>query len=187
MDRSLVKRDENGVTLLELLIAITLFTVLLLAASNLMISFGRISSNFIRNEASLMGTALGAFEDIVGKITISNLVTIPATTVVPNPVKVPPDNSIEIRVAPAGAATSDHLNDTIHYYWQNGSQLMYKSKIGVLAASADSVIAGDIVTVSFTPVAGSTNQVDVQIVTKPTEGPRETLRTIAVARSRSAQ
>jgi len=141
-----MKATLRGMTLIDILVAMILFTVVILGASNLLISLEKLSSNFVKNEASLMGTALGAFEDIVGKITVSNQVSIPATTVTPNPnPATAPYNSIEIRVAPANLpATSIHTNDTIHYYWQDGTQLKYKSKIGPAAASADTVFARDI-------------------------------------------
>jgi len=181
-----MKRADCGATLLDLLLAVALFTIVLLTASNLMISFGKLSSNFVKNEASVMGTALGTFEDIVRKVTLANQLTIPATTVIPSPVPTEaPYNSLEIRIAPTGPATADHTNDTIHYYWQDGCQLKYKSKIGVAATTGDSIVAEDIV--SFSVASPYPNQAEIGLTAKPANGPTETLKTLAVARARSAQ
>ena len=69
---------DEGFTLIELVIAIALAAVVLLSASNLLVSFGRFSTNVVRSESALMGSAVGVFEEIVGRITIANQVAIPA-------------------------------------------------------------------------------------------------------------
>lgn len=181
-----LKRPGAGFTLLELLIATVLFTVVLLAGSSLLINFGTFSSNLVRSEASLMGTALGAFEQIVKRIGESNQVVI-------NPAGFPASGaSIAIRVPPVGAATSDRTNDVFHVYWVAGGQLFHKSATGALPAvpaPGDTVIANDILaTSSFSMVGGTLNQVRVTLnaSTKPgmaRGGAEEHLQTIAVARS----
>ena len=71
-----LKNSDEGFTLLELVIAILLSTVVLLAATNLLINFGRFSTNVVKSEASLMGTGLGAFEEMVRRIDSANKVAI---------------------------------------------------------------------------------------------------------------
>lgn len=174
-----MKRFERGLSLAELLIALVLSMTVMMGAFNLMISFGKFSSNFVKNEASVMGTVLGTFEEIAGKISTANQLTLASSS---------PYNSIEIRIAPSGSGASfDHSGDTIHYYRQDGSQLKYKSKVGTNPVSAETVIANDIVTASFSPVGTLKNLVSMGLEVKPSAGPRETLQTSVIAQSRSAR
>ena len=112
---------DKGFTLLELIIAIVLVTVVLLSAANLLISFGNFSTRVVRSEASLIGTALGSFEEIVQQITAANRVVIPGG-------QTPADSRINIfmdtlRPDPTGAAPLgiftpwDSTDDTIFSYW----------------------------------------------------------------------
>lgn len=184
MDR--LKRSEAGFTLLELLIAAVLFTVVLLAGSNLLINFGTFSSNLVKSEASLMGTALGAFEQIVKRIEESNQVTINPTGFTGDTIV----TSIAIRVPPTGPASSGHGSDVYHVYWvTTGGQLFHKSDTGALPAVpalGDTVIAHDILgTSSFSLVGLNQVQVILDVQTAGNRG-REHLNTIAVARSSRA-
>ncbi|MFH1800938.1 MAG: prepilin-type N-terminal cleavage/methylation domain-containing protein [Candidatus Omnitrophota bacterium] len=70
MDRSL--KTSEGFTLLELLIALALGSVILLTSSDLLVNYAKFSSNVIKSEASLMMTALNTFEEIVDKISFAN-------------------------------------------------------------------------------------------------------------------
>ena len=188
MDR--LKKSEEGFTLLELVIAIALSAVVLLSASNLLIHFGKFSATVVRNEASLMGTALGAFEEIVGKITTANEVNIPATNFAAP--------SIDIRVSPTGAATGGHGSDVFHTYWVANGQLNYKSSGGgvVTPAGGGTPIANDIVAASSSFIRDATNQNHITVTldthihsgsdTLETNKTTEHLVTTAIMRSRSA-
>ena len=177
-----LKRSDEGFTLLELAISIALSAVVLLSASNLLINFGKFTSNVVKSEASLMGTALGTFEEMVGRITAANQVTIPASGIAAP--------SIAIGVDTLNNSTpSDITDDTIYTYWQDGTQLKYKSKVGTAAESAVSVKAEDIYSLSFVPDATYNNQIKVTLEARAASGPigltsKEQLATTVVMRSR---
>ena len=189
-------RTRAGFTLLEVVIAIVLFSVVLLAASHLLISLGNFSSNFVRSESSLTGTALGAFEEITSRIEAANEVIIPSASFAAAP-------SIDINVSPTGPASLDHTKDSTYIYWQVGTQLMRRSHIwdsatAAWTTSADSAIADNIQQanpLTFTRGdATHQNQITVIMNAETHSGPggnannvtREHLETIAIMRSRSA-
>jgi len=172
-----LKRPGRGFTLAELIIAVALSAVVLLAASNLMINFGRFSSRVVRSEASLMGTALGAFEEIVRNINEANQVTIPAA------------NTIAIRVSPTGPASASHAFDTTFTYWLNAGSIRRTGAPGDPVGGT--IIAEDVVSLSFAPQASNPNNIVVALDAQAASGPtgelsREHLQTTAVIRSRSA-
>ena len=177
----------TGFTLFELIIAIVLFTVVLLAASGLLINFGSFASRFIRNEASLMGTALGAFEEMTGRITEANEVTIPATSFAAP--------SIDIRVSPPGPASFDHSGDIFHTYWQTGTQIKYKTSTGSPPAAGGGTVIADDIDASSLSFVRTANRVTVTLDTHMHSGSeaietnksRENLSTTAIMRSRNAQ
>lgn len=195
MDR--LKRTKNGFTLLELMIAITLSTIVFISASNLLINFGSFTANVIKSEMTLMGAALGALEEIVGKITTANEVAIkpesniavPATS---DPVGCVAASCIKIRVSPTGpGVSSNHADDTVYTYWKEGAQVKYQSKAGNASASAIRVIADDINSLSFERGNIYKNHITVTLKATTTGGPAnretgETLQTVVVMRSRSA-
>ena len=176
------ERQNEGFTLLELIIAIVLSAVVLLSASNLMINFGNFSTNLVKSEASLMGTALGTFEEMVGRITAANQVTIPAPSIAAP--------SIAIGVDELSVSTpSDTADDTVYTYWQDVAQLKYKSKVGAAAESAVSVIANDVYSLSFVQDATDRNKITVTLEVRAVSGSqgltsKEKLETTIIMRSR---
>jgi len=184
MDR--LKRTAPGFTLLELLIAIALVSVVLLSASNLLINFGKFSSNVVKSETSLMGTALGSFEEIVAKITAANEVIIPATNF--------STPSIDIRISPTGSGTSSvHTSDVFHTYWMSAGKIYYKTNTGsVPAAGGGTAIAEDITSLSFARDGALLNRITVIVEAQAASGStsgnktKEHLETTAIMRSRSA-
>ncbi|MDD5227042.1 MAG: prepilin-type N-terminal cleavage/methylation domain-containing protein [Candidatus Omnitrophica bacterium] len=178
MDR--LKKSGQGFTLLELVIGIALSAVVLLAASNLLINFGKFSSNVVKSEASLMGTALGSFEEITGEIVAANKVVIPPelpmdVPATPYPVGCAGSNCIQIRVDPivrdvdgnpVSTTPSVFSDDIVYTYWEAGNQL-FKA----VGAGAGSVIADDIVSLSFTrPVPSSMNIIKVSLEAQVSSG-----------------
>jgi prepilin-type N-terminal cleavage/methylation domain-containing protein len=156
MDRAL--RSREGFTLLELLIAITLGSVVLLAASNFLVNFAKYTSSFIKSEAVLTGATLAAFEEIVDKISFANKAVcgIEAAMDVPGtarPVGCSTDGScIQIRVDKVEPTTpSNYSDDTVYNYWKSGTDL-YRSICPLGVCGASSIIATGINTLSFTRV-----------------------------------
>jgi len=175
-----LKRRSRGMSLFELVIAITLFTIVLLATSSLLINFGRFSFSTVKSDASLMGTALGTFEEIVSRIRVSNQVIIPAAGF--------PASSIDIRVSP-GPASSVHTNDIRHVYWMENGQLRYMSSVGVapvFVAGGGTLIARDITSFLPSMIGTDTNRFKLILAATAQDGSEEYLETTAVARSRSA-
>ena len=184
-----VKPAARGVTLLDLIISVVIGTIVLFAASKLLINFGNFSANFVKAESSLVGTATGAYEEIVGKITRANKVTFPA------PGRTGTD-SIRIQVSPAGPASSDHTNDVLHEYWQENGEIRYKTGVGSIPNGSGMAIAGDIRSLSFAWAdADHQNKVTVQVQAKSASGAApaglnlstETLSTTAVMREKGSQ
>lgn len=208
MDR--LTRTDEGFTLLELIIAAALFAVVLLAASNLLVSFANFSSNLVKSESSLMGTALGAFEEITARITKANKVCIKVTAAAMDvpatayPADCAGSGCIQIRVSPEGVgASADHSHDSVYTYWQVGTQIKYQSKVwnpgtSAFVTSTASVIAGDIKadSLSFTVDPSRKNHVTIELKAEAHSGAggtastknlsREHLVTTAIMRSRSA-
>ena len=178
-------RETKGFTLLELVIAGVLFAVVLVAASNLLISFGNFSSNLVKSEASLMGTALGAFEQITGKIEAANKVAINGSDV---KMDIPDtdyqttagcagNSCLQIRVSPTGAgASSDHSHDAVYTYWQQAAVLNSQSKLWDSTNSVWNIsnvipIASDIDTLTFVrPDAVTWNRITVTLDTHAHSG-----------------
>jgi prepilin-type N-terminal cleavage/methylation domain-containing protein len=172
--------SQTGFTLLELLIAAMLFGVVLLTASNLLINFGLFSTNLARSEASLMGTALGALEEISLNISEANQVTgVPATPAT--------SSTITLRVDNAASPTpAVFTNDTTYTYWLDSATRRIM-RTGVAGDGAGKAIARDIDTLSFSFIpAASTNAVRVALTAQAVNEARENLETVVVARSRRA-
>lgn len=197
-----MKLPERGVTLIEIIVTVIIFSAMLFAMTRLMISFGRFASNYTKNEGTLMGN-VAAFEHIVTKITASNQATFSASAPIactiggaPCTVNCPVGTcSIDIRVSPLGAAaTFDHANDTHHYYWQDSSnQLCFASRTGTAASMKGKVLADRLISLSFAS-GGSSNKVSVGLIAQRDgnaddlkKSPRETFNTTAVIRGRNAQ
>ncbi len=197
-----MKLPERGVTLIEIIVTVVIFSAMLFAMTKLMISFARFASSYTQNEGTLMGN-VAAFEHIVTKITASNQATFSAEaptacsiggvecTVLPGCTTC----SIDIRVSPLGAAaTFDHANDTHHYYWQDSSnQLCFASRTGTSVPMTGKVLADRLISLSFAS-GGSSNKVSVHLVAQRDgnaddlkKSPRETFHTVAVIRARNAQ
>ncbi|MFA7255029.1 MAG: prepilin-type N-terminal cleavage/methylation domain-containing protein [Candidatus Omnitrophota bacterium] len=187
---------ERGFTLLELIIAVALAVIILLSASTLLIHFGKFSVNVVKNEASLMGTALGAFEEITGKITEANEVAINKASpdVILNSIAYPAGclangSCIQIRVSPTGSgASSDHSLDTVYTYWQSATRLFKSVGAAAGTAIAENLLANSL---SFVRDATNRNHIKVTLKAETTGGhiagvTKEHLETTAIMRSRSA-
>lgn len=170
-----LKRPQAGFTLLELVIAMTLAAVVLLSATNLMVHFGKFSANTVKAEASLMGSAMGTFEEIAARISGGNQATITAG-----------GSSIQIRVDTNGTP-SDYTNDTLYTYWLNGTNLM---RTGVTGDSSGKIIANDISSLSFVQDGTFKNRITVTLEAQAASGAtgaksKEHLETTVTMQARS--
>jgi len=185
-----LKTPDQGLTLIELIVAVTLSAVVFLAASSILVNFGKFSTNVIKSESSLMGSALGTFEQIVGDITDANTVVFPASNY--------PAPSIDIRLSQAGSgASSSHSTDVYHTYWLNTGKIYY-STLGnnTPPSGSGAAIAGDITALNFAYAKDSSNvdilnNIQVTLEAQAASGPQnqnsmEHLETTAVMRSRGA-
>ncbi len=194
-DMEQFKREVKGFTLLELVIAIALSAVVLLSASNLLINFGKFSANVVRSEASLMGTSLGAFEEITRRINIANKAAINPAPAMDVPATAYPagcvaGSCIQIRVDTASPATASvFTDDTVYTYWLNAGNLRRTGVTGDPVGGT--AIAGNITSLSFTRPGTSTNAISIVLEAQAASGPKsetskEHLETTAIMRSRSA-
>lgn len=180
-----LKRFSRGLSLLELIIAIVLFSVVLVGASSLLVSFGKFSFLTVKSDAALIGTALGTFEEIASRVRAGNKVRIRGTTTNPKHIL-----KVRIDIPNTPANPND---DTVYKYWIDGTQLKYKSKVESIDATGDDddetewrVIAKDITYFDFYFLDGTTNKIKLIMRTVAADGSKETLETTAVLRSRSA-
>lgn len=204
MDR--LKSSCKGFSLIEIIIAVVLSAFVLLASANLLITFGRFSAS---SEASLMGTALGPFEEIVSYIEQANMVSINAT-VGPDPAITTPaapypascsanDECIEIRVDTNATPTpANFADDTVFIYWRNPNAataldraVLNKVVCTSAGCGATEVIARNLFTLSFIRARPIMNQINIVLEARVTSGPQnlisqEHLVASAVMRARSS-
>ncbi len=180
--------NSRGLSLFDLIISIVLLIGILLAASNLLITFGRMSFNAGQDLATASEATMIVFDELSSRALESNLLQIPVTGVAGITNTVNADNthtSFAVRVSPTGPATTSHTNDTTHYYWKLDDTLKYKSCVGTICSN-DSTIVKNVDGVHFSYVPDRPNQVKMQ-VDLSTDGRTETLFTVVTARGRNAQ
>jgi type II secretory pathway pseudopilin PulG len=159
MDR--LRSSSRGFTLLELLIASILGFIVVLAASNLMINFGKFTSTTIRAESSLMDGVLAIQEDIVTRITAANTVAILGADTLFTGVACPGLQCIQARVdqkLPAGCVNNctvsptDFTNDIIHIYWRDNNNIVWYRNMNLAsnALSGNFRLGNGITNLSFT-------------------------------------
>jgi prepilin-type N-terminal cleavage/methylation domain-containing protein len=156
MDRSL--NTSEGFTLLELLIALALGSVILLTASNFLVNYAKFSSNVIKSEASLMQTSLAVFEEIVDKLSASSKAVCGAEAAMDVPATARPGGCltdgtcVQIRCDTISSINlyqntpSVFSDDTVYTYWLNGTDL--HKKVDGAVTIGDTVIAQNINTFS---------------------------------------
>ncbi|MEI7751253.1 MAG: prepilin-type N-terminal cleavage/methylation domain-containing protein [Candidatus Omnitrophota bacterium] len=136
-----MKRTDHGFSLIEIVIATVLAFVLLLAASNLMINFGKFTAN-VNTAEGVLHDANTIFEEIVSRITAANKVTImpeghmdtpstdyPAGCVATRCIQIRMDRLLPIGCDPNSVALAtacrysptDLTNDAVYTYWARAS------------------------------------------------------------------
>lgn len=211
-----MKRTDHGFSLIEILIATVLSFVLLLAASNLMINFGKFTANVTTAEGVLMD-ANGAFEEMVSRITAANKVTIKPEAQMDTPstayptgcvdtscIQIRMDKLLPVGCTPAGnnAATackyspSDFTNDAVYTYWFKAvtpatvppTSAIYRS--GDIGDGAEKKIA-TVTLLSFVRNGTDLNKVTVTVEARAKSGAEDLMSTerfvtTAIMRARSA-
>lgn len=171
-----LNKSKKALTLLELLIAITLLTVVLLTASTLLISFKKFYFDFVKRQAEVGEVSLGVLEEIVNRIKVANKISISSPT------------AIYIYVDNTDPASS--ADDTTYLYYQSGSTIRYRYKIDDQSWSSKKTIAQHIGLLNFElqPTADPAfNQVKVTIGVIPSSGTQQNFETTAILGAKCAQ
>lgn len=176
-------KNNQGLSLLEIIVAITLLSVVLFTVSSLMISSRGSFLNFEKAETSLATTIYGTYEEIINNATASNQITIYSNITTPE-VKATSGPKIRIRVNVTDPG--DFTEDKIHTYWQDGTQIKYTLQIGSAAASAPVVVAEDVTSLSFTTVAKNTIKINLTAYPTTPGAPQENLETTIIVRESDA-
>ncbi len=165
-------RNQRGLGLLELIVAISLLAVVLMGATSIFLSMKKTGSSFYATESSLMEAVLAANEEMVQKITVSN-------SAVPDSTVAPPNSKITIKVDEANTPANT-ADDVTYVYALDGRHLTRK-----IGAGAAVVIAKDITSLTFAPTGSNTITIDLEV--QPAGGGKEHIKTTATARGRSSR
>ena len=171
-----MQSKKKGLTLLELIVAITLLTTVLLTASTLLISFKNFYVNFIQSQAEVGEVSLAVQEEMVERIKFANWLTVTA------------GSRIDISVDNTDPASPD--DDTTYTYWLEGNEIRYRMRVGDNAPGPERVIARDIVNLNFDlhpNDASAFNMVRIEIGIQPEGSRQENFATIIATRGRCAQ
>ncbi|HOW59559.1 MAG TPA: prepilin-type N-terminal cleavage/methylation domain-containing protein [Candidatus Omnitrophota bacterium] len=171
-----IKKGHEGLSLLEMIIAMALLSTVLLASSNVMTTLMRAMINLSKSEPASQTAIIQAFEDIINKVQIANAINVSA-------------GSITIGIDEAGTPASD-ADDTTYTYalYPDGTglnDLKYISQEGSNPANAPVVLASKVVSLGFTLL--DANRVEIKITAQPENAPPLILKTTIVSRCRSAQ
>lgn len=165
---------KKGMSLIELLIAITLLTTVLATASSLLASFRKFYRDFIETQNDIGEVVLTAFEEISNRLLISNEVTITAGT------------KIDI-MADTSDTPADFADDTKYTYRRDTADntIKYSKDDGTEKVIARNVAA---LTFELQPTGDSAlNRVKMKISIRPQEGGQEReFETTITTRGRSA-
>jgi prepilin-type N-terminal cleavage/methylation domain-containing protein len=183
-------RLKKGLSLLELIIAITILSVVLMTASSILISFKKFYFDFTDKQNQTGEVYLGTLEEIVSRIKTANRVTV-STTIPPAPVAgVSYNSTINMYIDENDPHTADnYADDTLCSYEWNGQPNVdgniQRSITPAGGATNTQTIAYHIT--YFVGTALSVNQISVRIDIKPSNGAIETFTAISSARSLAAE
>ncbi len=165
-------RNQRGLGLLELIVAMSLLAAVLMGATSIFLSLKKTGSSFYATESSLMEAVLAANEEMVQKITVSN-------SAVPDSTVTPANSKITVKVDEANTPTNT-TDDITYVYALSGKNLTRKIGEGTAV-----VIAKDITALTFTPDGSNTIAIEMKV--QPVGGPQENIKTTVIARGRSSQ
>ncbi|MBI4335501.1 MAG: prepilin-type N-terminal cleavage/methylation domain-containing protein [Candidatus Omnitrophica bacterium] len=189
MVRSLVFR--KGLTLLELLIAMSIFSMIVLTASSLLISFKKFYIDFVERQSEIEGVSLGLLEEMSNNVRVATRIT--ATTDIPkNPV---PDtdytSTLQLYYDANNPATPENYDDDSYHSYVWVGEVNDKGNITVQDYAYGAGFGAErhvSKVVYFLPVLTPDNKVGITISVKPSDdGAIQTFATNVVARPRPAE
>jgi len=165
-------RFKKGLTLLELLIAITLLTVVFLTAATLLSSFNKFYFDFVRRESDIADISLGVLEEIGNRIRVANRITITSNAA-----------SVDITVFVDNGTPDNPADDSMHeYLWtQSDGTIRYTA---TNPAVPWRTIAYYISAFSAALLPGNT--VEINITISPSGGAAQSFKTTVVTYASAA-
>lgn len=194
-----MRKNNSGVTLMELLIAMVLFALIMASATSIFITLKGLYQRYTTSETSLATTSLVAFGEMARWITTANEVTIcagaPPAACVNQPAGSWPRIQLRVdRQRPLAPTPGNIADDTTYTYWLGAGNTLRVMATGV-GAFPEQTVATGVQALSFSFVdypdvdpASHLNRVKISLTTtQATGGAMERLETTVVARCRRAQ
>lgn len=163
-------KNKRGMTLFELVVAVVILSVVLFAASGLLINTQQSFTNIDKGSAATMITVQGVLEQMVNRIAAANEVKIydAATTEVTS-------GGVRIQIRVDDNDPSITTDDKIYTYKLVNREIRYAESAMVTPTE---VLAKDVDALSFSFVPTTVrNCVKIILKTKPESGLRENLET----------
>ena len=174
-----LKKNQRGMTLVELFISVILFITVLVTGSSLFLTFKKSFLNYTKSQPVIADAILGAFEDMTQKISRANDINITNS-----------GHTLAVRVDDPSiyAKTPENYADDItHTYEWNGTatKLYYKSKTGTAAETSQITIASNITSMLFS--GPRVNSVSIALTVQPANSTAQSINSTITAQCRNAQ
>jgi prepilin-type N-terminal cleavage/methylation domain-containing protein len=171
---------RKGLTLIELIVAMTMLSVVILTSSAVLINFKKFYKGFSDKQAVVGEVSLAFLEDITNKVFLANELTI-------NPPDTPGPSGSSIAIRVDNSDPSSTADDTVYTYWYSGTEIQRKS---TNPTSGPTTVAKDVSSLKFEtqPAAGpSPNYLKITVEIRIAGGGTEKFETNIVARCRCAE
>jgi type II secretory pathway pseudopilin PulG len=169
---NLNNKKVRGLTLLELLIAITILTGVLLTASAVLSSFKKYYFDFVQRESDIQDVSMGVLEEMGNRIKVANRITITANA-----------DLTDITVFVDAGTPGDPADDSMHeYLWTKADETIRYSAANPTVSPK--TIAKNIS--AFSAALLPDNTVEMDITVSPDAGAAQTFKSIVVAYSHAA-
>lgn len=183
-------KSSKGLSLLELIIAITLLSVVLMTTSILLINFKKFYFDFTEKQNQIGEIYLGTLEEIITRTRSANRVSV-TTTLPADPAAGAAYNStITMYIDENNPHTADNYTDDAryHYLWngQFNADGNIQRDITPAGGSATTACIAYHVTY-FKGTLAPNNQVVIRIDVKPSDGAIHTFSSIVSARSLASE
>ena len=169
---NLNNKKVRGFTLLELLIAITILTGVLLTAAALLSSFKKYYFDFVQRESDIKDISLGVLEEIGNRIRMANRITVTTNA-----------DSVDITVFVDKGTPDNPTDDSMHeYLWTQKTQIIQYSATNPTVTSR--TIAENISAFSAALLPDNTVEMDITVL--PTGGAAQSFKTTVVTYASAA-